>query len=105
MPTPHENRHLFLTGAGYVRGGKLGLTEIGDLTLVMYIINERAVILINGRPFLETIDPGNIATIALSIDRFAGLSRSAVDVGEDVDHVSNRGWTVVGEWQPSQAGN
>lgn len=104
MPT-HENRHLFLTGGGYVRGGTLGLTEIGRVTLVLYIINERAVILINGKPFMESVDPGDVAAVALSIDRLAGLSRSPVDVGVDIDQATDRGWTVSREWQTVETGD
>lgn len=102
---PHENRHLFLTGGGYVRGGSLGLTEIGRVTLVLYILNERAVVLINGKPFMESVDPGDVSTVALSIDRLAGLSRPAVDVGIDVNQATDRGWTVAREWQPAEAGD
>jgi len=105
MSTPHENRHLFLTGGGYVRGGSLGLTEFGGTTITIYILDERAVILINGEPFLETADAGHVATVALSIDRLARLRRPAVDVVVDVDQATDSGWTVTREWQTAEAGD
>lgn len=100
MQTPH--RHLHVKLPGYLSRSDIGRVETGG-SLTVYVIDGRARVLVHGATFLETTDPGLVATVAAFVDEVARLAPDPVVISVLVDHTPDRGWALAREWQPAQA--